>query len=165
MATSTKNQAVIDFICTYPYVQDSPLFFNFINAKTDNIQFLTSSNDVSLNKQFVDGSVLRRYTFTLAITKSMSDLAIVKEAGISNENVEDIEEIQTFMDWINDQDEARNYPDFGSDCVIDEMHTLTENPNLDGINTEVTPALAMYSVQIKIDYIDYTKILWSKKGD
>ena len=158
-----KNQAILNFIATYEGIATSPIFINFINAKDDDIQFLTDSNEVLLNKKFVDGSVLKRYTFTLVITKSITDIAIINELddGQSNENIEDIADIQAFMDWINEQDDIQNYPDFGSDCDIEEMHTTTENPSLDGINTEVSPALAMYSMEIRIDYIDYSKVIWS----
>ena len=155
-----KNQAVIDFLATYPDIQVNPLFFNFINAKDNNIQFLTSSNDKSLNRRYIDGSVLRRYEFTLLITKSITDLAIVM-GELSNENIEDIADIQSIMDWINEQNDNQNYPNFGEKCVIEDMHTLTDNPSLDGINTEVTPALALYSMSIGIDYIDYSKVIWS----
>ena len=160
MANVDKNQAVLDFLSTYEGISTSPLFFNFINAKDNDVQFLTSSNDVRLNKQYVDGSVLKRYTFTLLITKSIASFAIV-QGQLTNENVEDLDEIQQLMDWVNEQDDVQTYPNFGEQCVIEEMHTETNNPNLDGVNTEVSPALAMYSMSIRIDYIDYTKVIWS----
>lgn len=160
MASIDKNQAVVDFLMTYEDIQTIPLFFNFINAKDNNIQFLTSSNDKDLNKQFIDGSVLRRYEFSLLITKSITDMAMVNGV-LTNENVEDIADIQKVMDWINEQNDLQNFPNFGDKCVVEEMHTLSDNPSLDGINTEVSPALAMYSMAIRIDYIDYNKVIWS----
>ena len=155
-----KEKAILAFITEYPETQDSPIFINFINAQDNDIQFLTSSNDKALNKKFVDGSEMKRYTFSLVITKSVTDMAIAKDLLI-NENIDDIADIQAFMDWINEQGENHVYPDFGEDCVIEEMHTTAENPSLDGINTEVSPALALYSMEIVIDYIDYSKIIWS----
>ena len=158
-----KNNAVLNFIATYSNMATSSIFVNFINANNDDVQFLTDSNDALLNHKFVDGSELKRYTFTLVITKSITDMAFIKEleGEQSNENIEDIADIQAFMDWLNEQGDIQNYPNFGEDCVIEEMHTTSENPSLDGINTEVSPALAMYSVEIRIDYIDYSKIIWS----
>lgn len=161
-----KNQAVIELLTSYPDIQSVPLFFNFINAKDNNIQFLTESNDKSLNKQFIDGSVARQYTFTLVITKSITDLAVVKpdtsseDVWLSNENIADLADIQALMNWINEQDDVHNYPDFGEDCVVEKIYTLTDNPSLEGVNTDVMPALAMYSMSIGIDYIDYSKTLW-----
>ena len=155
-----KNKAVIEFITTYPDIKTNPLFINFINAKNDTIQFLTSSNDKRLNKPFVDGSVMKRHTFSLVISKSITDMAIAKDI-LTNENLDDLANIQSMMDWVNQQGEDHNYPDFGEECVIEDMHTTAENPSVDGINTAINPALCLYSMEIVIDYIDYTKVIWS----
>ncbi len=155
-----KNKAILDFITTYSGIESSPIFVNFINAKYNDVQFMTSSNDVSLNRTFVDGSILKRYTFSFIITKSITNLAVAKD-GMLSENIDDLADIQAFMDWINTQGDNHNYPDFGENCVIEEMHTTSENPSLDGINAQVTPVLALYSMEIRIDYIDYSKVIWS----
>lgn len=155
-----KNKAVLDFIATYDGLEKSPIFVNFMRANDDDVQFLTDSNDKALNKKFVDGSVMKRYTFSLMITKSVTDMAIAKDI-LTNENIDDIADLQKFMDWVNEQGELYNFPNFGADCEIEEMHTVAENPDLTGINTEVTPALALYSIEIRIDYIDYSKVIWS----
>lgn len=155
-----KNKAILNFIATYSGIETSPIFVNFINAKDDDIQFLTDSNDTNLNKTFIDGSVMKRYTFSLVVTRSITDLAIAKDIML-NENIDDLADIQALMDWINEQGDNHNYPDFGEKCIIEEMHTTSENPSIDGINTEVSPALALYSMEIRIDYIDYTKVIWS----
>ena len=158
-----KNTATLDFLATYPDIQGNRLFFNFINAHDNDIQFISSSNEKVLDKPYVDGSVKKQYNFSLVITKTMSSQAIAKDAelGLMSENLDDIADIQAVMDWVNEQGEARNFPDFGDKCIIDAMHTSAENPNLDGINTEAKPALALYSMEIRIDYIDYTKVIWS----
>ena len=156
-----KNKAVLSFLANYPEIQSNPVFINFINAKNDTFQFLTSSNDKRLNKPFVDGSVLKRYTMNLVISKSITDMAIAKDI-LTNENLDDLADIQAMMDWVNEQGENHNYPDFGETCVIEEMHTTAENPSVDGINTAITPALCLYSMEIGIDYIDYSKVIWKE---
>lgn len=158
-----KNKAILDFITTYSGIATSPIFVNFINAKDNDVQFVTSSNEKTLNRKFIDGSVMKRYTFSIMITKSITDLPTLKqlEEGEDNENITDLADIQAFMDWVNEQGENSNYPDFGTNCVIEEMRTTAENPELEGLNTEVAPALALYSVEIGIDYIDYSKVIWS----
>lgn len=157
-----KNEAVLNFLTTYSGIQTSPIFINFINAKDNDVQLLTDGNDVALNRTFVDGSVMKRYTFSLVITKSITNMALAKlETGVLSENIDDLADIQAFMDWVNEQGDNRNFPDFGTDCIIEEMHTNAENPSINGINTEVSPALALYSMEIRIDYIDYSKVIWS----
>lgn len=155
-----KNKAVLEFIANYDGIETSPIFVNFMRANDDDIQFITDSNEKALDKKFIDGSVMKRYTFSLIITKSITDMAIAKDIMV-NENIDDIADLQKFMDWVNDQGEMFNFPDFGEDCSIEEMHTVAENPDLTGVNTEVTPALALYSIEIRIDYIDYSRTVWS----
>lgn len=155
-----KNQAVIDFLLTCPQLASNPMFFNFINAKDNNKQIITLANDVSLHRPYIDGSVLKRYTFTIIDFKSVSYNAIVTIAGYSDENVDEMFEVQDIIDWITEQDESRNYPDFGPDIQIDSMRALSDNPNLNGVDNSVQPALAKYSISIQIDYIDNSKKLW-----
>ena len=155
-----KTKAVLNFITTYDGIETSPIFVNFINAKNDDIQLLTSENETVLNRKFIDGSVMKQYTFTIVVTKSITSLAIAKD-GLLSENIDDLADMQKFMDWINEQGYNRNFPDFGENCTIEEMHTTAENPSITGINTEANPALALYNIEIRIDYIDYSKVIWS----
>jgi len=160
MASVDKNQAIIDFLLQCPYIQNNPLFFNFINAKDDNKQIVTMGNDKTIDRPFIDGSVQKRYTFTLIDYKSVAYTAIAKASGYPNENVDDILDTQSIIDWITEQENARNYPNFGEQCVIDEMIALTDNPRLNGVDTSINPGLAKYSVSIQINYVDYTNLEW-----
>lgn len=155
-----KTKAVLNFITTYDGIETSPIFVNFINAKNDDVQLLTSENETVLNRKFIDGSVMKQYTFSIVVTKSITSLAIAKD-GLLSENIDDLADMQKFMDWINEQGYNQNFPDFGENCTIEEMHTTAENPSITGINTEANPALALYNIEIRIDYIDYSKVIWS----
>lgn len=155
-----KNQAVINYLACCPQIKNNPLYFNFINAGDNNSQFVTTANDISLNRKYVDGSVKKRYQFTLIVFKSITDAELVRLPEFSNENISDILDIQGIIDWIAEQEEEKNYPDFGESCEIELIETTTDAPRFDGVNAQVTPALAMYSVTIRIDYIDYSKTIW-----
>lgn len=158
MMAVDKNQAVVEFLLQCPQIQQSPLYFNFINATNDAKQIMTVSNDTLLNRPYVDGSVLKRYSFTLLDFKSISDLALVNIIGYTNENIEEMSDVQTLIDWVKTQNDEHNYPNFGQDCDIQEMKTTAENPTLEGVNE--TEQLAMYSFTIQIDYIDNSKKIW-----
>lgn len=155
-----KNQAIIDFMITCPEVQNNPLFFNFIHGKEDNKQIITLANEKILNRTYINGDILKQYTFTLIDFKSVTYNAIVKEPGYPDDNVDDMASVQDIIDWVAEQNEIRNYPNFGSDCMIEEMRVLTDNPNLNGVDTNTSPPLAKYSMSIQIDYIDKSKRLW-----
>lgn len=156
-----KNQAIIDFLLDCPQLMYNSVFFNAINAKDNDKQIITQSNDASLNSKYIDGSVLRRYTFTLIDFRSVIYQPLPKVEGYTSENVEELFDVQSIMDWVNEQADLQNYPDFGEDCVIDSMRTTSDNPNLNGIDTNVTPALAKYSMSIQIDYLDTSKAVWN----
>ena len=158
--TVDKNQAVIDYIITCPTILNSPLYFNFINAKDNTNQFFTNVTDVYTNTSYVDGSVEKIYTFTIITFRSAADIAVVKLPGYENENLSDMSDIQNLIDWIREQNELRNFPDFGSDCEIDSISTTTEAPKFEGIDEQVTPALAVYSTSIQIRYLDTSKQIW-----
>ena len=156
-----KNQATIDFLLQCEELRNNPMFFNFITAKEDNKQFVTVANDKSLNKSYIDGSVLRQYTFTIIDYKSVSMNALVTIPGYTNENVEDVLDVQNIIDWITEQADAKNFPNFGEGYIIQSMEALTDNPNLNGIDSSTSPALAKYSFSIRIQYLDETQILWN----
>lgn len=160
-----KNQAVIDFLMNCPQIKNNPLFFNFAEAKDNNKQFVTLANDKSLNKNYIDGSVLRRYTFTIIDYRSVIYQAVVQIPGYPNENIEEALDVQGIIDWIAEQDDNQIYPDFGEHCMIESLKATTDNPNLNGIDTSVSPALAIYSISIQIDYLDNSKVLWNQKGE
>lgn len=160
MASVDKNQAVIDFLITCPTIRDNPLFFNFSKEEDDNKSVITEANDKAMNKPYIDGSVKRRYTFTIIDYKSVTHNAIIKQTGYSNENIEDIKDLQAIIDWVTEQADNRNFPDFGTDCEMDEMYTTSDNPNFDGVDNAVAPQLVRYSVTIIIEYIDNSKRIY-----
>ena len=168
MANTSKEQAIIDYLLTCDSVKNDPLFFNFINAKDKNKQIIILPNEKSINQPFVDGSIRKRYTFTIIDFRSVSYNALVTALGtttssqqIPNENVDEFLDVQGIIDWITQQNKERNFPDFGDKCVIEEIRALTDNPNLNGVDTNVKPSLAKYSVSIQIDYIDMSEVLWN----
>lgn len=160
MADVDKNQAVIEFLLQCPQIAKNRVFFNYINGKDNDKQIVTVSNDKSINRAYINGAVMKRYTFTLIDFRSMTDQALVKTSGFPNENVEEMLDVQEIMDWIETQAEERNFPDFGENCEIDSMQTSSDTPNLNGVDSSIKPALAKYSMSIFIDYIDKTKQIW-----
>ena len=155
-----KNKTVVNYLLTCPYIQNSPLFYNFGKAESDNKQIVTIANEARINTPFIDGSVRKRYTFTIIDYKTVTNRAIINREGASDENLDNAFEAQQVIDWITEQSDLRNYPNFGSDCVIDDIAAVTDQPNMNGIDKAVTPALAKYSISIRIEYIDYSKAIW-----
>ena len=76
-----KNQAIIDFLINCPTIEANPLFFNFIHAKQDNKQVITMGNEKTLDRSYINGDVLKRYTFTIIDFKSVAYNAVIKQEG------------------------------------------------------------------------------------
>lgn len=155
-----KNKAVIDYLTQCEDIADSPLYFNLINAEDNSIQMITTAEDKSISRTYVDGSKRKRYTFNLITFKTISDKELV--AGYSNENVDELQDVQKLIDWISEQQDLHNYPDFGEECIIDSIDTTTDIPRYDGINVQMNPPLAMYTISIVIEYLDISKQIWNK---
>ncbi len=160
MANVDKTNAIIEYLLTCPSIEKSPLYFNFVNASDEDKQFVTSSNEKILHKPFIDGSVQKRFTFTIIDYRSIAYQEVPRLMISSNENVEEYLDVQAIIDWITEQNELKNFPDFGADCLIDEIRTTSDNPNLNGVDTNVKPSLAKYSVSIQVDYLDNTKRIY-----
>lgn len=155
-----KNQAIIEYLLQCPTIYNSPLYFNFINASDDTNQIVTQATERYAGREYIDGSILKIYSFTIITYKSTNDIAVVKINGYPNENISDMAAIQALIDWIKEQEDLHNYPDFGENCIVDSIYTTTENPNFDGVDDQVSPPLAVYSVTIEVQYLDVTKRLW-----
>lgn len=156
-----KNEATIEFLLQCPTIQADPLFFNFATEENDTNHFITET-DSSTGKTFIDGSVLKQYTFTIASYKAISHNALVGTSNFGDENMEAMAKVQEILDWINEQAELNNFPDFGSNCQIEEMQALTDDPDLDGIDRSVDPPLVRYSIGVRLKYLDTSKVLWNK---
>lgn len=152
-----KNKATIEFLMQCPTIQENPLFFNFADEEDGNNHVITNTDRTKTH--FIDGSVRKQYTFTIACYKSVAHVALI--TGTDNQNMEDMATVQAILDWIDGQAEDGVYPDFGESCEIEEMRTMTTDPDLDGIDTSVNPPIARYSISVRIRYIDNSKKLWN----
>jgi hypothetical protein len=153
----TKHQAMLEFLQTCPMIRANPLFFNFGKVENDAHQANTMSDDVSLHRPYIDGTELKRYTFHLDTFKSVAYNPVIP--GLPDENMEDFENVQSLIDWINEQDDLKNYPAFDQ-CVVDKMRSLYTKPELVGVDTTLSPPMAVYRISIQIDYLDTSKQVW-----
>ena len=60
-----KTEAIIQYLLGCPQLAESALYLNFVNAKDDDKQLLTNANERTLHKPYIDGSVDKRFTFTI----------------------------------------------------------------------------------------------------
>lgn len=155
-----KHQAIVEYMLSCPAIQNNPLFFNAIQAHDNSKEIITDATEREMNTPYIDGSVQKRYQFTIIDFRSLSYNPVPKAEGYTSENVQDLLDVQGIIDWVENQRELENYPNFGSDCIIDDITTTSDTPALNGIDTGVTPSLAKYSITIQVDYLDMSKKLF-----
>lgn len=171
MATAVDlNKSILDYIYECPVVAENPMYFCVAEEKNDNNQLLVSREQPRDAIEFVDGTVERIYRADILMYKSVAYNPIVTEETSEgkrvpsdvypNENIEDMIDGQTLIDWIEEQNENRHFPNFGEECIIESVETTTNRPILNGINTELEPPLAQYSVGLEITYLDVSKQIW-----
>lgn len=156
-----KHEAMIVYLQQCPVIQQNPTYFNFAEGEDNSKQLVALGNDKAVTKQYVDGSVLRKYTFTIIDYRSVVYQALATVAGYPNENVVELQDVQSIIDWVEEQDDLRNYPDFGADCQIDKIESLSDTPKLNGVDHSTTPNLAKYSISIQVTYLDKSKMIWN----
>ena len=67
----------------------------------------------------------------------------------ANEVAEQMQEAQKFMEWIDQQRKARNFPDFEG-CKVLSIENLQNMPNLAGVNAAGN--VAKYICQCRVRY-------------
>jgi hypothetical protein len=154
-----KNRAIIAYLQQCPHIQDNPLFFNFADQSDGNNHLITNSDKTK--SQYIDGSALKIYTFTIACYKDVAYNPLGDyDASRFDENIENMAIVQDILNWIERQSYDKNYPDFGEGYQIDDIRVLTNDPNV-GVDTSTNPPLARYSISIEIEYLDNTKKFWT----
>lgn len=154
-----KHVAVIDFLQNCPEIANHPLFFNFAQEEDNNQLFVTYADNIDAITSYVDGSKEMSYTFTMIFYKSVAYNALID--GRADENLDEFIDIQSIGEWIEEQNDNKIFPDFGEDCVIDSIETLTNKPRVSRqVEGDMQPALAQYSLGVRIRYLDTSKVLW-----
>lgn len=137
-----KNTAMLEYLRQYPGLQ-SFLFFNSMVDQIGNTAVQTVYGE-TWEKKYVRGHGIKQW-----------DFAVVKiaqaDTGTSDINADETQAVQDFMDWIDEQNEIGNFPDFSPGKVL-SIQNLQNMPNFAGIdNNEGT---AKYMFQCRVRYYE-----------
>lgn len=125
------------------------LYFNATPMIVGTVAMNSVSGD-RVYKRFVDGSVQRRVIFAIDMVLSYDDV------GTSDVNMNAINEVNKFSEWIEEQLSLQNVPDFGKNRTIESIEVLTNVPSLLIDNTN---GLAKYQFQARIEYKDESEVI------
>jgi hypothetical protein len=123
----------------------------FISAEVkDGVQsFVPISNERQMAK-YIDGSTLKYYDFALFEFTGGNADPLPDNGAETHENVQNYQKLQSIIDWISTRRKAWDFPDFGEDCTVRDIYSLSANPVMSGIEKE---KIFRYMIQIRVEYI------------
>ena len=134
-----KNSAMLEYLRQYPGLQ-SILYFNSMVDRVGNEALQTVYGE-TWEKEYVRGHGIKQW-----------DFAVVKIAkastGTSDTNVNETQAVQDFMDWIDEQNKAKNFPAFDG-CKVLSIENLQNMPNFAGINNDEGTAKYMFQCRVR----------------
>lgn len=140
-----KHEEMLKYLSECPYLS-SFVHFNSVSETVTATGVIPAYSDDSI-KQYIDGSKLKHYDFAFVKMQQNDD-------GTSNTNVNNMYDVQKFMEWIDEQDAICNYPDFGEDCIIESIENLQDMPNIASVDEQ---NLAEYMFQCRVVYTELSK--------
>ena len=142
IAMDNKNTAMLEYLRQYPGLQ-SFLFFNSMVDQIGNTSVQTVSGE-TWEKKYVRVHGIKQWDFAM-VKIAQAD------TGTSDINADETQAVQDFMDWIDEQNKAGNFPDFSPSKVL-SIQNLQNMPNFAGIdNNEGT---AKYMFQCRVRYYE-----------
>lgn len=140
------------------YIRGNKLFLNAVEAKDNNIQIVTQQIMRSQDKEYVDGSVLHRIVFTVFDFKSISFNQLVKTMVENAENVVDLLEAGQIIDYVEQRNKEKDFPDFGKDFEVQRIYSEYGSPSTPSVDG--TAQLAKYSIPIVCEVLDLRECLF-----
>lgn len=122
------------------------IYFNVTTSEADNLSLNSVQNERELDK-FIDGS--RRVEFLFAL-----DLVKEYDTGTSSINLEANREFETISEWVELMNKDKNFPDFGSNIIIEKIEVLETVPS---VTIDTQASMAKYQGQFKITYLEVRK--------
>lgn len=136
----SKHEAMVEYLKQYPGLSFF-LYFNTSMNTAGDISIQTVYSD-EWEEQDITGHGTKRYDFAITFMA-------LQDTGTSLNNVKKMEDAQAFMDWIREQDEQKNFPDFEG-CEVYSIENLQNMPNLAAANNHV----AKYMFQCRVRYYE-----------
>lgn len=124
----------------------SVLGFNYSPETADSVAIIPQYSDRNI-REYINGDKQRQYSFAFVIVR------VYSTEPVDLLNMEAMELGETFMEWVEEQNKNRNYPDLGENCKVEKMEILQDMPNLATVNAE--EGLARYMIQGRIVYREY----------
>lgn len=117
--------------------------FNFADDSPDAVSFLTNYSGKIVKKYL--RAAEKEYGFSILINWHYS-------TETDDLNLQAMNFVQNFMDWIDDQNRKKEFPDFGDKCQVKKIENLQNMPNLAAVDWE--NMIAQYRIQCRVLYFE-----------
>lgn len=140
---NNNHKAVWEWLLSCPHIRN--LFFSFARSKNGDTVFLpmTAYND-TLVKEFIGTGSERRYDFALIRFDALSD-----EPNCTD-NINALVDVEKIAEWIDEQDEAGNYPVLPEGCTPTRVAAYPPGAGYFAAQTEDQ---AKYLFQFYLEYL------------
>lgn len=143
MATLTgKGEALLSWARQWPAL-DGMLKLNATVTESGDVALVVSPSNAPLIS-YIDGKEQNAISFGLAAMLPYSSFT-------DDVNSEAQRYMESWYDWVREQDDAENYPDFG-EAIIDSVRPVQAAPTVATVYNEAS--LAKYQFQAQIIYTE-----------
>lgn len=139
MPSVNKHKALQDWV--EPFLENNYLYFETANAYPGVRAIVPNYGDYTIKTDIL-GYKYKAYTFLFIAFEQI-------DPGTSDVNTENMHKMDLFNEWLEEQIENENYPDFGDKCSEYEIEILQNMANLATITED---GLAKYMLGAKIKY-------------
>ena len=123
------------------------IYFNATIMEVGNTSLNTMEGQ-DATRTFNDGSKEVNLAFAIAMIKTY-------DAEMSETNLDAIKEIDHFIEWLNAQDAAQNFPNLGENITVFGLDVLDSSPSVSVDNEQ---NLAKYQFNCTINYLEQNTI-------
>lgn len=115
------EERVAEWARNNPFLTDR-LLFDFLGGNDGNCAITLISAPRAV-KTYVNGTSIKEYTFAFQVMFTISE-------GTDNTNTENMFTLRKWQAWVLEQEELRNYPDFGPKCSDYRLELLSNTPQM-----------------------------------
>lgn len=137
--SDSKHRALKDWVQTF--LDNNYLYFESADAYP-NVRVLVPNYGDYIKRQDICGFKYKSYSFVFIGYEQI-------DTGTSDVNITNMEIMDEFTEWLVEQQENGNYPNFGENCSEYEIFPLQNMANLATISED---GLAKYMLGVRIDY-------------
>lgn len=139
MSAISKHEAMRNWV--EGFLEDNYLYFESTDAYP-NVRMLVPNYGDYVRSTDILGTKYKSYSFVFIGFEKI-------DPGTSDVNIRNMELFDKFNDWLEEQKEKQNFPDFGDNCSEYDIIILQNMANLANITND---NLAKYMLGARIDY-------------